>query len=49
VGAGTVGGTLAAALEQAGSRIVAVASRICASVYGLAQSLTGGTAYPTSQ
>jgi len=46
--AGAVGGTLAVALEQAGSRVVAVASRTCASAYGLTQSLTGGTASPTS-
>ena len=49
MGAGAVGGTRAVALEQAGSRVVAVASRTFASAYGLAQSLTGGTASPTSQ
>jgi predicted short-subunit dehydrogenase-like oxidoreductase (DUF2520 family) len=49
IGAGAVGGTLAVALEHAGYRVVAVASRTFASASGLAQSLTGGTAYPTPQ
>ena len=49
IGAGAVGGTLAVALEQAGYRVVAVASRTLASAHGLAQRLVGCTAYPAPQ
>jgi predicted short-subunit dehydrogenase-like oxidoreductase (DUF2520 family) len=49
IGAGAVGGTLAVALEQAGYRVVAVASRTLASASRLAQRLSGCTAYPTPQ
>jgi predicted short-subunit dehydrogenase-like oxidoreductase (DUF2520 family) len=49
IGAGAVGGTLAVALEQAGYRVVAVASRTLASAHGLAQRLGGCTAYPAPQ
>jgi predicted short-subunit dehydrogenase-like oxidoreductase (DUF2520 family) len=49
IGAGAVGGTLAVALDQAGYRIVAVASRTFASAHGLAQRLVGCTAYGAPQ
>jgi predicted short-subunit dehydrogenase-like oxidoreductase (DUF2520 family) len=49
IGAGAVGGTLAVALEQAGYRVVAVASRTWASAHGLAQRLAGCTAYALPQ
>ena len=49
IGVGAVGGTLAVALEQAGYRVVAVASRTWASAHGLAQRLSDCTAYPSSQ
>ena len=49
IGAGAVGGTLAAALAQAGYRVVAVASRTLASAQGLAHRLAGCTAYATAQ
>lgn len=49
IGAGAVGGTLAVALEQAGYRVVAVASRSWASAHELAQRLAGCTAYASPQ
>jgi len=49
IGAGAVGGTLAVALEQAGYRVVAVASRTWASAHGLAYRLAGCTAYASPQ
>jgi len=49
IGPGAVGGTLAVALEQAGYRVVAVASRTWASAQGLAQRLMGCTAYASPQ
>src|SRR5499425_1817508 len=49
IGAGAVGGTLAVALGQAGYRVVAVASKTWASAHGLAQRLSGCTAYALPQ
>ena len=44
MGTGAVGGILAVALVQTGSRVVAVASRTWASVHTLAQRRAGWTA-----